>query len=322
MAVHTPVAAAALRRFLQDYDIGALAQFHGIAEGVENSNFLLETEQNRFILTLFEKRIEAADLPFYLQLMEHLRKRGIICPQPVLRSKGGALGELAGRPAAIFSFLPGKAEMCPSVSHCETLGAALAALHLAGRDFPLRQRNSLGQADWLPLWQKCRLRAADYAGAAKGAALQAEIDAELEFLARNRPQDLPQGIIHADVFPDNVFWQDGQFAGLIDFYFACTDNLAYDIAICLNAWCFEADGGYNAAKGAALLAGYQRIRPLIAAEKQALPVLARGAALRFFLTRFYDWFHTPSSSQVVKKDPQEYLQKLRFFRAAAGRALI
>jgi len=319
MAVHTQIDEAALRQFLTAYNLGALQGFHGIAEGVENSNFLLAAGASRYILTLFEQRTEESALPFYMALMQFLNAAGLACPQPVARRDGGFLGRLMGRPAAIVSFLPGKAVEQPQVAHCAELGAGLARLHLAGQGFPQARANSMGPQSWPAIWAKCAPHcpdfAAEFAEAGAGPALRAEIEAELAALAAIWPQNLPQGIIHADLFPDNVFFHGDKLSGLIDFYFACTDSLAYDVAICLNAWCFDAAAVYEPAKGRALLAAYQQIRPLAAAERAALPLLARGAALRFFLTRLHDWFFTPPQSAVVKKPPLAYLRRLRFFRA-------
>lgn len=311
MAVYTDVSDEELADFLTRYDIGALVSCKGIAEGVENSNFLLGTDAGRFILTLYEKRVNEADLPFFLGLMDHLAGRGITCPQPVRDRDGQALGRLAGRPATIVSFLDGMWVKRPEVSHCGQVGEALARLHKAGEGFSIRRRNGLGPDGWSPL----------YAGSADRAdevlpGLGGEIEAELAFVKARWPQDLPEGVIHADLFPDNVFFLKGQLSGLIDFYFACNDFLAYDLAICLNAWCFEPDGAFNITKGRAMLAGYTASRPLTKEEVEALPVLCRGSALRFLLTRLYDWLMTPPGALVRKKDPLEYYRKLRFHRTA------
>ncbi|PKR87655.1 homoserine kinase [Pleomorphomonas diazotrophica] len=311
MAVYTDVSDEELSDFLTRYDIGALVSCKGIAEGVENSNFLLGTETGRFILTLYEKRVNEGDLPFFLGLMDHLADRGINCPQPVRDRDGEALGRLAGRPATIVSFLDGMWVKRPEVSHCGQVGEALARLHKAGEGFSIRRRNGLGPDGWPPL----------YAGSADRAdevltGLGGEVETELAFLQSNWPKDLPEGVIHADLFPDNVFFLKGQLSGLIDFYFACNDFLVYDLAICLNAWCFEPDGAFNITKGRAMLSGYTSGRPLTDAEMDALPVLCRGAALRFLLTRLYDWLMTPPGALVRKKDPLEYYKKLRFHRTA------
>ena len=315
MAVYTPVSAADLSAFLADYALGAPVALEGIAEGVENSNFHLATERGRYILTIYEKRVDPADLPFFLGLMEHLARHGMPCPLPVQARDGTALRRLAGKPAAIVSCLDGRWPRRIAVEHCAALGEALARLHLATSDFTLTRRNALSFAGWHSLFEGCRGKAH-----AVEPGLEAEIAAELAHLAAVWPEDLPQGVIHADLFPDNVFFAGDRVTGIIDFYFACNDLLAYDVAICLNAWCFEPDGEFNVTKARALLQGYRRHRVLSAAEIAALPVLARGSALRFLLTRLYDWLHQVEGAKVVPKDPREYLKKLRFHRAVAGPA--
>jgi homoserine kinase type II len=307
MAVYTDVTDEELQQFLAGYDLGTLSSYKGIAEGVENSNFLLHTSNGYFILTLYEKRVAAGDLPFFLDLMEHLAARGLNCPQPVRSRSGEALGKLARRPAAIVTFLDGVWIRRPSAAHCGAVGEALAQLHLAGADFAMTRRNGLSVEGWRPLFETAAARA-DTVQAGLGEA----IGAELARLERDWPRDLPQGVIHADLFPDNVFFLGDRLSGLIDFYFACTDALAYDVAVCLNAWCFEPDNSYNMTKGRALLFGYMRRRPLTAAEIAALPMLTRGAALRFLLTRLVDWLEVPPGALVKPKDPLEYYRKLRF----------
>ncbi|EFG8200260.1 homoserine kinase, partial [Escherichia coli] len=248
-------------------------------------------------------------------LMQHLSARGLQCPLPVARRDGGVIGELAGRPAALITFLEGMWMRRPTAEHCREVGAALAQMHLAGQDFPMQRPNSLSVGAWRPLWN----RAADRADEVEPG-LGAEVEAELDFLEANWPADLPVGVIHADLFNDNVFFLGDRLSGIIDFYFACTDFLAYDLAICLNAWCFEKDGAFNLTKGGAMLSAYQAVRPLSPQEVAALPLLARGSAMRFMLTRLYDWLNTPAGSLVVKKDPLEYLRKLRFHRQVASAA--
>jgi len=307
MAVYTDVTDEELQQFLAGYDLGTLSSYKGIAEGVENSNFLLHTSKGYFILTLYEKRVAESDLPFFLDLIEHLAARGLNCPQPVRSRSGEALGRLARRPAAIVTFLDGVWIRRPSAAHCGAVGEALAQLHLAGTDFALTRRNGLSVEGWRPLLETAASRA-DTVQAGLGEA----IGAELARLECDWPRDLPQGVIHADLFPDNVFFLGDRLSGLIDFYFACTDALAYDIAVCLNAWCFEPDNSYNMTKGRALLFGYMRLRPLAAAEITALAMLCRGAALRFLLTRLVDWLEVPPGALVKPKDPLEYYRKLRF----------
>ena len=310
MAVYTDVTADDLTRYLAGYDIGELRSYKGIAEGVENSNFLLHTSAGYFILTLYEKRVAEGDLPFFLGLMEHLAARGITCPQPVNNRRGGVLGKIAGRPAAIVTFLDGLWIRWPNPGHCAAVGEALARLHLAGADFPKKRPNTLSIESWRPLYQQAKDR-----GDSVRPGLCAEIAKELDVLGKSWPRDLPQGVIHADLFPDNVFFLGDKLSGLIDFYFACTDTLAYDVAICLNAWCFEPDHSYNVTKSCALLKAYDKVRALSAAERTALPVLARGAAMRFLLTRLVDWLAVPDGALVKPKDPLEYFRKLRFHQS-------
>jgi homoserine kinase type II len=316
MAVYTEISDEALRAYLAEYSIGELVAFRGIAEGVENSNYALKTTEGDFILTLYEKRVDPAELPWFLGLMRHLASRGLSCPQPVAARDGEALRELCGRPAAICTFLPGVWPRRVRQEHCAPLGAALAELHASGAGFIRERPNSLGPQAWAPLLDGCR-------GGGDGVlpGLVAELDGHLAGILREWPQDLPRGHIHADLFPDNVFFLGDEsgvprVSGLIDFYFACTDFLAYDLAICLNAWCFEPDFAFNITKARALIAAYQSIRPLSEAELAALPVLCRGSALRFLLTRLFDWTHTPAGAMVTRKDPLEYLKRLRFHEAA------
>lgn len=315
MAVYTDVTTDDLARFLSAYDIGELLSYKGIAEGVENSNFLVHTSTGNYILTLYEKRVAEADLPFFIALMEHLATRGINCPQPVRNKQGSMLGRVAGRPAAIVTFLDGLWMRRPSAGHCAALGEALAQLHLAGADFAMKRQNALSVESWRALFEHAGPR-----GDTVRPGLCNEIVAELDVLERSWPRGLPQGVIHADLFPDNVFFLGDTLSGLIDFYFACTDTLAYDVAICLNAWCFEPDRSYNMTKGRALLKAYQKVRPLSAPECDALPALARGAAMRFLLTRLVDWLAVPDGALVKPKDPLEYYRKLRFHQSVTRAA--
>ena len=312
MAVYTEVSDSELEAFLADYDIGSPVSFKGIAEGVENTNYVLTTDLGQYMVTLYEKRVDPRDLPFFLGLMDHLAERGINCPRPIHARDGNALRTLAGKPAAVTSFLQGMWPRRMTVQHCGRVGEALAGFHLAGRDFPLRRPNALSVAGWRPVFEGSR-RHID-------PALECELAAELDFFEASWPKELPSGVIHADMFNDNVFFLHERLSGIIDFYFACNDFLAYDVAICLNAWCFEPDNAFNATKARALLQAYDKVRPLGKDERQALPILARGSALRFMLTRLYDWAHTPPDALVKRKDPNEYLAKLRFHRSVGSLA--
>ncbi|MDZ5452556.1 homoserine kinase [Labrys sp. ZIDIC5] len=315
MAVYTEVNDEDLACFVAEYDIGGVLACKGIAEGVENTNYILRTEKGAYILTLYEKRVRRDDLPFFMALMEHLSASGVTCPTPIRRRNGKVLGELAGRPAALISFLEGVWIKKPNVEHCGAVGRALAAMHNATLGFPMERPNALSLAGWETLYSQ-----ADGRADSVQAGLDAAIAEELAFHRAHWPQGLPTGVIHADLFPDNVFFLNGRLSGLIDFYFACTDILAYDVAICLNAWCFEPDHAYNATKGRALLAGYRAVRPLSDAEMAAMPVLARGSALRFMLTRLVDWLNVPPGAMVKPKDPLEYWKKLRFHQRVASPA--
>jgi len=311
VAVYTEVSDAALAEFLSAYAIGSLLSFKGIAEGVENSNFFLHTTEGAYILTLYEKRVREQDLPFFIGLMEHLSARGLACPQPVRDRAGQALGQLCGRPAAIVSFLEGVSVKAPGVEHCRELGRALAELHAAGRDFPMVRDNNLSVSAWRPLFAQAEAQADSVESG-----LAARTRSDLAVLEAHWPRDLPGGVIHADLFTDNVFFIGDALSGLIDFYFACTDAFAYDLAVCLNAWCFDPDGTFHRDMAAALIAGYEAVRPLEAAEVAALPILCRGAALRFMLTRLVDWLNVPPGALVKPKDPREFDRRLTFHRQA------
>lgn len=311
MAVYTEVSDEALSAFLLEYDIGTAVAFRGIAEGVENSNFSLRTTQGDFILTLYEKRVDPAELPWFLGLMEHLAAHGLVCPQPVRGRDGNSLRRLAGRHAAITTFLPGVWPRRVRAEHCAPVGAALAGLHLAGQNYAPTRRNALGPHGWQPLLDRCRARADEVS---RG--LPSELESALTSILGAWPASLPSGHIHADLFPDNVFFLDGKLSGLIDFYFAATDLLAYDLAVCLNAWCFETDFSFNVTKARAMLIAYEARRPLEPAERAALPVLCQGAAIRFLLTRLFDWLNTPPGALVTRKDPVEYIRRLRFHLSA------
>jgi homoserine kinase type II len=313
MAVYTEVSDDALGVFLADYDLGPVSSFKGIAEGVENSNFLMHTQSGPFFLTLYEKRVREVDLPFFIGLMEHLAKKGVNCPLPVRNRKGAALGRLADRPAAIVTFLDGLWIRRPTARHCASVGEALGRMHKAGLDFAMRRPNALSIDGWITLFDAARGRADEVAPG-----LAVEAANELGALREIWPTDLPVGVIHADLFPDNVFFLADRLSGLIDFYFACNDALAYDLAIALNAWCFEPDGSFNITKGMALINGYERVRRLNEREIAALPILARGSALRFMLTRLVDWLNVPPGAKVVPKNPLEYLSKMRFHRAVTS----
>jgi len=313
MAVYTEVSDEDLEAFVAGYDIGAVLSFKGIAEGVENTNYLMQTEQGQFILTLYEKRVSPQDLPYFLNLMEYLADAGIPCPTPLHAQDGNALRKLCGRPAAIVTFLNGMWPKKIQATHCAELGTALARLHTAGTDFDMSRPNGLSIDAWRPLFNESAARADEIQ---KG--LGDILSGELDFLEENWPENLPTGICHADLFPDNVFFLGPSLSGLIDFYFACNDFLIYDLAICLNAWCFERDNSFNVTKAKRMLSAYRKERDVSEAEIQALPVIARGAALRFLLTRLYDWLNHPEGALVKPKDPREYLYILQFHQQVSA----
>jgi homoserine kinase type II len=309
MAVYTDITDGELNAFLADYNVGSALTFKGIAEGVENSNFMLETEVGRYILTVYERRVRREDLPFFLGLMQWLAAAGYPSAAPIADRSGTLLGCLRGKPAALVTFLPGLSVRRPGVTHCREAGEGLAWLHRAGEGFPGRRVNGLGQPSWAGLFGPL----AEAADALKPG-LAATIRGDLALFAERWPRDLPEGVVHADYFPDNVFFIDGSFSATIDFYFAAWDSFAYDIAVAVNAWCFEPDGSFNHTCARAFLEGYERRRPLSDAERAALPILAHGAALRFFLTRLNDWSATPPGALVRPKDPLEYERKLAVHR--------
>jgi homoserine kinase type II len=310
VAVYTDITDAELEAFLAEFDLGAALSCKGIAEGVENSNFLVETTSGRFILTVYERRVHEEDLPYFLGLMQWLALHGFPCAEPMAGRDGRLYRPIRGKPAALVQFMNGLSVRRPSVAHCREAGEGMAWLHLAADGFAGRRVNDLGQAAWTPLFSRLGA-AAD--GLKPG--LAAVIAADLKALADAWPKGLPSGTIHADLFPDNVFFREGAFAAAIDFYFACDDFLAYDIAVALNAWCFEPDGSFNVTSARAFIQGYERRRPLSPAERAAIPVLAHGAAMRFFLTRLNDWGSTPEGALVRPKDPLEYERKLAVHRA-------
>ena len=313
MAVYTHCADAEISVFLQHYSLGEFVAAKAIAEGVENSNYLLITReqhrQQRYILTLYEKRVEAKDLPFFLELKEHLVTKERSCPLPIHGTDGEVLRELNGRPAAVFSFLEGQGVRRITNQHLQELGKELAHLHLAVADFAPSRVNALAPNRLMPLYERV-------AGQLNQLApdLAQDIAGDLASFADWPGLSVPQGVVHADLFPDNVFFIDEQLTGVIDFYFACTDYFAYDLAICLNAWCFEKDGDFNITKAKCLLSHYHAIRPMQSTELELLPFMAKAAAIRFLLTRAVDWFFPVEGAVVTPKDPMEYVKKWQFHR--------
>lgn len=321
MAVYTHVSAEMMARFLSDYDTGELISFKGIAEGVENSNFLVETrggaDGHRFILTLYEKRVDPGDLPFFMALLDHLAMRGCRVPRAIADREGAQIRELAGRPACLIEFLEGISLSTPTAAQAKAAGAALADLHLAVADFSGSRPNTMGLASWQDLASRCAGQWQQI-----DPALEQLVDDELGFLQAHWPSGLPQSVIHADLFPDNVLMLGDRVSGLIDFYFSCTDARAYDLAITHSAWCFSTDGrSFDPALSTALLQGYRSRLTLTDAEQAALPILARGAALRFTLSRAYDWINTPADALVTRKDPMAFARRSTFYADPANTRL-
>ena len=315
MAVYTHVDAPALANFLSGYSVGQPLAFKGIAEGIENSNYFLQTEKGRFILTLYERRASVEDLPFFLDLMSHLASHGLPCPLPVKCDKGLYLQTLAGKNACLITFLNGVSSDFPTPIHCGEVGDALAKMHVAGEDYDATRENDLTLDGWRALATEIGDRADEIEEG-----LADLIDGELTYLEANWPKDLPTGLIHGDLFPDNVLFTDDTLTGLIDFYFACTDFLAYDIAVMINAWGFDENHDFSAAHTKALVERYDGRRSLEPAEIAALPTLCRGAALRFLLTRSYDWLNQVEGAVVRVKDPKEYIKRLKFHRSVEDAA--
>jgi len=314
MAVYTEIDGDTLAQFAAQYPLAEIDELKGITAGVQNSNFLLATADAKYILTVYESSangVAADDLPFFLGLMLYLSAKGLSCPVPLARKDGRLISTVKDKPAALVSFLEGSSVKTPRPEHCRALGAAMAQMHLAGDGFKLRRPNNHGLANWQMLFERCRSRADEVSPD-----LTSAMERELIRLKENWPDNLPAGIIHADLFPDNVFFMQGAVSGLIDFYFACNDFYAYDLAIALNAWCFEADATFNVTKARALLSGYQNVRPLTPEEISAVPILGAGAAMRFLTTRLFDWLNQVDGAQVELKNPNDFLRRLRFHRSA------
>jgi homoserine kinase type II len=309
MAVYTNITLQEVCDFMDRYDLGRPTALTPIAEGIENSNYYVVIENRRYILTLFEKRTSAEDLPFFIDVMRHLSAHNIPCPQPMADREGNFLQHLHGKPALIVSCLAGRWRQDKSVDAAAAVATMLAKMHLAGVSFKGERKNAFGPQGWRRLVDLTVMRADSVAPA-----LADFMRDEMAEMERNWPQDLPTGIIHADLFPDNVLFEDDKLSGFIDFYFASKDFFAYDVVITLNAWCFDAAGQCDTAKTKAMCAAYQVARPLSGAEKRAMPILARGAALRFLLTRLYDWLHPVPGAFVKAKDPLQYKKIIEFHR--------
>ena len=309
MAVYTNISESIIHKFLADYNIGEIVSYTGIREGIENSNFLLKTRLGCYILTIYEKRVQTVDLPFFLGLMEHLALKGFPCATPVRRSDGTAWGEICGKQAAIITFVPGASSQEITLNHCQLIGQTLAKLHICSASFNMERPNNLSIGSWMPLLERC-----DQLKALKNDKLTIRLKETISHLEVYWPKKLPKGPIHADLFPDNILFKSNKVSGVIDFYFACTDFFAYDLAICLNAWCFGSDGTFSIHRGQSMLSAYMNERPLNSCEVKALPILSCGAAIRFLLTRLHDWFNTPDTALVIKKDPTPYINRVNFHK--------
>ena len=309
MAVYTRVNSKDISYIEKNYNIGKIKSFTGIKKGIENTNYLLKTENKKFILTLFEKRVQEKDLPFFMNLMEKLNKHKINCPEPQRNKKGGFLIKIKSKTASIVSFVEGKDKLKLNPKNCYEIGKNIAKLHIASKKIKLYRKNSLSLKDWPKLLSKIgnksKIISPNLNGLMKNSFLE---------IKNKWPKNLPYGIIHADLFIDNIFFKKNKFHGYIDFYFACNDFLMYEIAICINALCFDKKNNkfiFNKKKSSNLIKGYSKIRRFSEKEKKSLNVLCRGAALRYLLTRTYDYLNTPKSAIIKIKNPREYIQKLK-----------
>ncbi|ARS26227.1 homoserine kinase [Sphingomonas sp. KC8] len=317
MAVYTHVSAEDMETLLARYGAGSLVSAKGIAEGVENSNYLVDTTDHRFILTLYEKRVDAADLPFFMALLDHLADKGLPVPRALKDRDGVQLQTVSGRPACLIEFLNGVSVTHPTPVQTRAAGEALGQMHAALADFGGKRENSLGPDGWAALAARC---GDDLDAIQPG--LKARVDEELSYISAHWSRDLPRSVIHADLFPDNVLMLGDDVSGVIDFYFAAHEVRAWDVAVTQAAWCFENDGtGFDPARAAALIAGYDSTFGLSGAERAAFPTLARGACLRFLLTRAWDWLNTPADAMVTRKDPLAFLRRLDFYRDAQPETL-
>ncbi|KHK92967.1 homoserine kinase [Novosphingobium malaysiense] len=320
MAVYTRLGAEEMAAIIAAFDVGTLISAKGIAEGVSNSNWLIETQDaqgalHRFILTVYETRTDTADLPFFLDLLDHLAARDCPVPRTIHDRNGASHRFHEGKALALIEFLPGISVSEPTRAQARAVGAALAQVHLAAADFPAERRNSMGPDAWRQLLGDCGSEGLE----SIHPGLAAIVDRELAALSSGWPSDLPSGVIHADLFPDNVLMLGDEVTGLIDFYFACTDITAYDVAVTHAAWCFSADGaGFLPDLSVALMEGYESVRPLSQMERDALPLLAQGAAMRFLATRAYDWLNTPNDALVTPKDPMAFVRRLEFYADPAN----
>ena len=308
MAVYTKVSKDEIQSILSKYDVGKLVKYEEIQEGIENSNFKITSTEGTFILTIYEKRVKESDLPYFINLMDHLSSNGINCPKPIKDKSGEIFQSISNKKSILVTFLSGNSLKFIDKRHCYELGKNLANFHIQGLKFKGKRENDLSSRSWLQLFRKGIARNDLYKKS-----LLNEIEQIIKETIDDWPIDLENGHIHADLFPNNVFFTNNKLSGIIDFYFACYDILAYDIAICINSWCFKVNGDFSKSNLEALLFGYSEIKKLRDNEKKNLLLLTKGAAIRFYLTRLFDWYNTPSDANVKKLDPNEYLNKVLFF---------
>lgn len=318
MAVYTQVSSEALSDFLAKFDVGELVSAKGIAEGVENSNYLVDTTRSRFILTLYEKRVAADDLPYFMALLDHLAEKGLPVPPAVPDRDGTVIHQLEGRPACLIQFLSGVSVSHPTPAQARAAGEALGRLHKAAADFPLNRPNSMGFDTWQPLFERCGQSLNDIT-----MGLYDDIGFALDEVRAAWPGDhMDRCAIHADLFPDNVLMLGNRVTGLIDFYFACTDIRIYDLAVTHAAWSFDASGrNHDRALGDALIDGYAQNFPLSALERAEFGTLATGACIRFTLSRAWDWLNTPVDALVTRKDPLAFWRRTKAYDADLGTRL-
>ena len=306
MAVHTQLSKANINEIIQNYSLGELKNFNGIKDGIENTNYLIITETNKFIITIFEQRVDTSNIPFYFEVMINSNSFGINCPIPIKSTNGEYVTEIKKKKMAVFNFLLGSSRKKWSDNDCYTIGEKLARFHLANLRNQLSLKNQFSIQFWNQIFHKCKKQINNIIPNS----IQI-IESECKYLTKNWPNKLPSGVIHADLFPDNVFFQENKISGFLDFYFSCNDYFSYDLAICINAWCFpEKEFDRNLFKS--LLSGYQSIRKLEVEEKECLNILLRGASLRFFFTRIHDAIFGTEGKYLKKKDPKEFFNILNF----------
>lgn len=303
MAVFTSLKKIEIKKILDDYDIGSLKKFHGITEGIENTNYFIKTSRKKIILTIFEKRVQNRDVPFFVNLMDMMQKKGFECPKPIKNKKNKVIFKIKNKPAIIVSFLEGKSKKKLNNKECFHIGKEIAKFHQISSKLKIKRKNTLGLKTWFKMYEQTKKYNAQYS---------LKLKSYLNAYKNNKPKKLSSGIIHADLFPDNIFFKNGKFSGFIDFYFSCNESFLYELAICINALCFDKNK-INKIKIKNLLKGYNSIIKIKSNEFKQLNVLCLGAAIRFFVTRLYDQNNTPKNAKIKKKDPKEYLFKMNYF---------